>query len=100
MAYLCRFGWPFNPVLSLPYQHSLKRHLCRQREPVAWGQVTRDVEMTLARRARVPSRATGHAERDCTLVSSRTGGRIRHLHEGIRFDEDLVPALHIRVSRL
>jgi hypothetical protein len=79
---------------SLRYaDHSLEGDLRGQHLPVAGGQVTEDVEAPLPGRARVPAGAAGDAEGHAVGVRRGADVEIRHQHEGVAFDEDLVAGL-------
>ena len=85
--------------LLLPLNHSLKRNLCRHHLPVTRRQIAVDVETSVARRRRVLSCATGDTERYAVSIRGGADGGVRHQHEGVPFDKDLIAGLEIRISR-
>ena len=86
-------------LLVRPADHAFKPNLRWHDEPVAWGQVARDMEATVAGGAGVSSSSTCYPELYAVCVRGCADSRVRFQHERISFDEDLIAALNVGVGR-
>jgi hypothetical protein len=77
--------------------YSLKPNLAWLNEPVARRQVGGDVETPLACRTSMAACAAGNAERYTVGVCHDAVRQVRHQHEVVSFDKNLIAGLHVRV---